>query len=86
MELRTTKSSHYLECSDNKKFLRKRQHAVLLCMARGMSDKETADAPGIKVDTVRYHKRNLYVILAAHGNVDAVVKALQCGLISIDEI
>lgn len=66
--------------------LGEKQRAVLLCMARGMTDKAVSGELGICIDTVKYHKRNLYRLLDADCGVRAVVLALQKGLISLDEI
>lgn len=66
--------------------LSEKQRAVLLCMARGMTDKAVSRELGICIDTVKYHKRNLFRILGADCGVRAVVLALQKRLILLDEI
>lgn len=71
---------------DTELLLGKKQRAVLLCMARGMTDKAASRELGICIDTVKYHKHNLFRLLDADCGVRAVVLALQKGLISLDEL
>ncbi len=63
-----------------------RQKMVLLRLARGMKDQAVALDLHISLDTVRYHKRNIYRLLGASSGVEMLVRALQRGLISLDEI
>lgn len=63
-----------------------RQLAVLRHMARGMTDKPLALELCISQETVRYHKKNLYRLLRAESAVQALARALQLRLISLEEI
>lgn len=66
--------------------LSRRQREVILMIAAGMTDKELASRLGIGLDAVRYHKKQLYTRLHAVSNVDAVVKALQLGVVNLEEL
>ncbi len=64
----------------------RRQHEVLLCIAQGMKDEEIALYLHISLDTVRYHKKNIYQLLGADNRVSAVVQALKRRTIEIGQI
>lgn len=63
-----------------------RQKAVLLCIARGITDQAAALDLGVSLDTVRYHKKRLYRALNADSGVKAVVNALLMGCLTLEEI
>lgn len=63
-----------------------RQRTILLRVAEGMTDRQMAADLHITQETVQYHKKNLYRLLNAENAVRAVVRALQLGLLSLDEI
>ena len=62
------------------------QRAVLLCLARGMTERAAAAQLHLCEDTVKYPKRNLFRIFSAPCSVSLVVKALQSGAFSLEEI
>lgn len=64
----------------------RRQHEVLLCIAQGMKDVEIALSLHISLDTVRYHKKNIYQLLGADNRVSAVIQALKRRTIDIGQI
>ncbi len=59
---------------------------VLLRVARGLTDQAVAAELHISVSTVHFHKQELYRLLDADNAVTAVVRALQTGVLSLDEI
>lgn len=63
-----------------------RQRAVLLCLARGMTDRGTAATLHVCPDTVKYHKRRLFALLDVNCTVCAVTAALRVGLITVQEL
>lgn len=63
-----------------------RQLAVLRHIARGMTDRQLAAELRLSQETVRYHKKNLYRLLCAENAAQALTKALQMKLISLEEI
>ncbi len=71
-------------CAD--KLLTERQKMVLLRIAQGMKDQAVALDLHISLDTVRYHKKNIYQMLGASNAIDMLVRALKGGLISLDEV
>ncbi len=66
--------------------LTRRQKMVLLQVARGLTDQAIAAELHISVSTVRFHKQELYRLLDVDNAVTAVVRALQTGVLSLDEI
>lgn len=66
--------------------LSKRQREVLLCIAQGMKDIEVAIHLHISLDTVRYHKKNIYQLLNTDNRVSAVVLALKRKIIELGQI
>lgn len=64
----------------------KRQREVLQCIAHGMKDREIAAELHISLDTVRYHKKNIYQLLNTDNRVSAVVQALKRNMIGIEQI
>ena len=63
-----------------------RQRTILLRIAGGMTDRQIAADLHITQETVQYHKKNLYRQLDAENAVRAVVKALQLGLLSLEDL
>lgn len=61
-----------------------RQRAVLRSVARGMTDRQISLELHISPETVRYHKKNLYRLLAAENAVQMAVTALRLGLLPLD--
>ncbi len=66
--------------------LTRRQKMVLLQVARGLTDQAAAAELHISVSTIRFHKQELYRLLDADNAVTAVVRALQTGVLSLNEI
>lgn len=58
-----------------------RERQLLELLAAGHTYKTAAHEMGIRLDTVRFHVRNLYARLAVHSKTEAVVKALRSGLL-----
>lgn len=66
--------------------LNKKQLDILILIARGMTDKAIGIEKGICIDTVKYHKKNIFHVLDVSCSVQAVIKSLKLHIISIDEI
>ena len=58
-----------------------REQDVLRGLVRGLSYKQTADALGISLDTVRTHVRGMYAKLQVHSVAEAVSRAIRDGLV-----
>ncbi|MGE4072910.1 MAG: response regulator [Lysobacterales bacterium] len=61
-----------------------RERDVLECLARGNSYRESAELLNISANTVAHHAKNVYSKLAANSCTEAVYRALQSGLISLE--
>jgi DNA-binding NarL/FixJ family response regulator len=64
--------------------LTSRERDVLERLARGYSYRETAEQLGISTNTVAHHIKNIYPKLAVGSRGEAVFRAVQDGLISLD--
>lgn len=61
-----------------------RERDVLECLARGNTYRESAELLNISANTVAHHAKNVYSKLAANSCTEAVYRAVQSGLISLD--
>jgi DNA-binding NarL/FixJ family response regulator len=57
--------------------LTNREREILLCLSKGLSDKQIADALNISVWTVHGHVKNVFEKLGVHSRTEAVIKFLQ---------
>jgi DNA-binding NarL/FixJ family response regulator len=58
-----------------------REQEVLQCLVRGLAYKQTADALGVSLDTVRTHIRAVYRKLQVHSVAEAVGRAIRDRLV-----
>lgn len=65
--------------------LSRREQQVLTLLARGCSNREMAHRLIVSKDTVKYHLKNLYGKLSAGRRTEALLAALQLGLLDADE-
>jgi len=63
-----------------------RQLQVLRLIASGMTEKAVARQLQVSQSTVKYHKQILFKKLKVQSIVEAVVRSLKLGLISVDEL
>lgn len=54
-----------------------REREILLCLSKGFTDKEIADALNISVWTVHGHAKKIFEKLRVHSRTEAVIKFLQ---------
>jgi DNA-binding NarL/FixJ family response regulator len=54
-----------------------REHEILVCLSKGLADKQIADALKISVWTVHGHVKNVFEKLGVHSRTEAVIKFLQ---------
>ena len=66
--------------------LGEREKDVLVCVARGMSNKEIADTLYLSVHTVATHRRNISQKLQIHSTAGLIIYAIANGLIQLDEV
>jgi DNA-binding NarL/FixJ family response regulator len=57
--------------------LTNREHEILICLSKGFTDKEIADALSISVWTVHGHVKRVFEKLGVHSRTEAVIKYLQ---------
>jgi DNA-binding CsgD family transcriptional regulator len=62
--------------------LTKREQEVLDCLGRGMQVKAIARVLGITLETCRGYVKALHAKLGVRSQLEAVVKAQECGLLS----
>ncbi len=72
--------------TDRADLISEREKDILVCIAKGMSNKETADALHLSVHTVTTHRRNISNKLQIHTSAGLVIYAIANGLIRIEDI
>ena len=85
----TAHTAHGMEPHVDKEeseLLSQREKDVLVCVARGMSNKEIADALFLSVHTVATHRRNISQKLQIHSTAGLIIYAIANGLIQLDEV
>ena len=66
--------------------LSSREKEIIVCIARGMSNKEIADSLCISVHTVTTHRRNICAKLEIHSPAGLTIYAILNGLIDPKEV
>ncbi|NLU61727.1 helix-turn-helix transcriptional regulator [Rhodococcus sp. HNM0563] len=61
-----------------------REHSVLSCMARGLSQQQIADEQFVSANTVKSQMRSLYRKLGAHSKAEALATARKLRLLETD--
>ncbi len=73
-------------CKNQKIRLSQKQLSVLLHMAEGKPDKVIALEMNRCIDTIKYHKQNIFSKLNASCTIEAVIKAFKENIITLDQI
>ena len=60
-----------------------REYEVLDRLARGMTDKEIAEALVVSEQTARTYTKRLLKTLEVNNRVQAVLKGMRCGLVQL---
>lgn len=66
--------------------LTEREKSVLILLVKGFKNDDIANELNVSVHTVKAHLEAIYEKLEVVNRVQAVVKALQLGLIEVDDI
>lgn len=66
--------------------LNRKQLEILKLLATGLPDKTIALEKGITINTVKYHKKNIFKKLGVVCSIQAVVKCLKLNLLSVGDI
>jgi transcriptional regulator of acetoin/glycerol metabolism len=72
--------------ADRESELNAKQLEILKFLAMGLPDKTIAQKKGITLNTVKYHKKNIFKKLGVECSVQAIIKCLKLNLLSIGEI
>lgn len=75
-----------LQKNENDESLSEREREIVICIARGMSDKDVADKLFISINTVLTHRKNIFRKLDIHSISGLTIYAVVNGLITLDEI
>ena len=75
-----------LQKNENDEALSEREREIVICIARGMSNKDVADKLFISVNTVLTHRKNIFRKLDIHSISGLTIYAVVNGLITLDEI
>ena len=74
------------EAENTDSALSQREKEIIICIARGMSNKEIADRLCISVHTVTTHRRNICAKLEIHSPAGLTIYAILNGLIDPKEV
>lgn len=75
------------ETSEDKgELLSDREKEIIVCIAKGMSNKEIADALFLSVHTVTTHRKNISAKLQIHSTAGLVIYAIANKLVEISEV
>ncbi len=66
--------------------LNQRQLEVLQLLAKGMPDKIVAAEMNLSVDTIKYHKRNIFKKLNVTCTIEAILKAIKLKILTVEQI
>jgi transcriptional regulator of acetoin/glycerol metabolism len=72
--------------ADRDSELNEKQLEILKFLAMGLPDKTIALKKGITLNTVKYHKKNIFKKLDVECSIQAIIKCLKLNLLSIGEI
>ena len=72
--------------NENDESLSEREREIVICIARGMSNKDVADKLFISINTVLTHRKNIFRKLDIHSISGLTIYAVVNGLITLDEI
>lgn len=71
--------------SDDDK-LSEREKEIVVCVAKGMANKEIADKLFLSINTVTTHRRNIAKKLSIHSSAGLTIYAIMNKLVSLDEV
>lgn len=74
------------DADDRLELLSQREREIIICVARGMSNKEIADLLCLSVHTVTTHRRNISQKLQIHSPAGLTIYAVVNGLLNMDDL
>lgn len=72
--------------ADNTDILSNREKEIIICVAKGLSNKEISDVLNISINTVTTHRRNISSKLQIHSIAGIAIYAIANGLIQLSDI
>lgn len=92
-QLKKSGSINYVSEEDNDNVYRKkkdvlsnREKDIIVCITKGYSNKEIADALSLSVNTVTTHRKNISGKLQIHSTAGLIVYAIANGLVDIKDV
>lgn len=86
MVVYTDEAGENQKAKDKLEKLGDREKDVLVCVAKGMSNKEIANALCLSIHTVTTHRRNISQKLQIHSTAGLTIYAIANGLIQLEEV
>ena len=74
------------ETQNTDETLSEREREIVVCVAKGMANKEIADHLCISVNTVTTHRRNIARKLSIHSSAGITIYAIVNKLVTLDEV
>lgn len=74
------------QCKERFESLSDREKDIVICITKGMSNKEIADTLFISVNTVTTHRRNISSKLQIHTTAGLVIYAIANKLVDINDV
>ena len=71
---------------DKADILSQREKEIIICIAKGLSNKEISDELNISINTVTTHRRNISSKLQIHSIAGITIYAIANGLVRMSEI
>lgn len=71
---------------DKTDVLSQREKEIIICIAKGLSNKEISDELNISINTVTTHRRNISSKLQIHSIAGITIYAIANGLVRMSEI
>lgn len=71
---------------DKTDILSQREKEIIICIAKGLSNKEISDVLNISINTVTTHRRNISSKLQIHSIAGITIYAIASGLVQMNEI
>lgn len=89
-QVKTAKPARHEEessaATSNEEQLSEREKEIVVCVAKGMSNKEIADALFLSVNTVTTHRRNIARKLQIHSPAGITIYAIVNKLVTLNEV
>ena len=75
-----------LMSATSEELLSEREKEIVICVAKGLSNKEIADTLFLSVNTVTTHRRNIAKKLRIHSPAGITIYAIVNKLITLEEV